>query len=62
MHNKYITMIEYARALYKAWCTGRSITDIKEQHDEFIVFCANMLGRSPEEVRKELEDSNWFIE
>ena len=55
-------MIEYARALYKAWCTGRSITDIKEQHDEFIVFCANMLGRSPEEVRKELEDSNWFIE
>ena len=55
-------MIEYARALYKAWCQGRSLHDIKEQHEEFIDFCANMLSRTPDEVREELKDSTWFVE
>ena len=62
VHNKYTTMIEYAKALYRAWCQGRSLTDIKEQHEEFIEFCANMLSRTPDEIREELKDSDWFVE
>ena len=54
-------MIEYARALYRGWCQGKSLNEIEQEHENFVLLCSCVLSRSESEVRKELYQQSWFL-